>query len=44
LRSTAGNLVGYTPPSGFTGQDSFSYTLENDLSEQSAIATVTIIP
>jgi hypothetical protein len=34
--------LGYTPPPGFTGTDTFVYRLRNDLGKESDLATVTI--
>ncbi len=36
-----GSMIDYTPPAGFTGSDTFNYTIE-DMGANSATATVTI--
>lgn len=38
----AGGTVTYTPPTGFVGADSFSYTLANGLGESAASVTITV--
>ncbi len=40
--NTAGNRVSYRPPTGFTGSDTFTYTLSDGVLTRSVQATVTV--
>jgi uncharacterized protein with beta-barrel porin domain len=42
LTPNSSNSIDYTPPSGFTGKDTFTYTLSNSDSGASSQATVTV--
>jgi uncharacterized protein YhjY with autotransporter beta-barrel domain len=41
---SGGASVSYTPGSGFSGQDSFTYVVFNDLGQDSATVTVDVVP